>query len=466
MEKRYDQIHESIVRDVLDVFDTLKDLTDGEIEDLISKHKTTKSMKSIARSSNDLICVFPVAASRDISIEVQCKVAKAIEKNCVAMLQMLFSANQITDAKSGIDYLRHFHTNLNKSADLINMDDVLQISDMLLTDSVDIQEGERASGIVMKAIKEDMMNIDIHLPDDVNGRSISEAFKCLINDKGYYVVIEAESAKELYERDYKGKTGPEIVEDIIKLKSVNKDLKRKNNTSEARQSRKSDSEYFSKQVLSNDYRKANEMQPTLMVINFKTSTPEGYATVDSIIIGVKAKLNPLTSEDIITHVVAEAKDSNWIQKAIKASTREISFFKDFLFAIDKAKIDALSMSRKGSANKMWKVLKRRAIKSRFNRLMARTNDATAITTLVMSQNEVDYIKKNFFIDIADPYNAGIIMNGYNLLGLCIVDEALETVKFMWDTGEDTWEVLSFNSLEKDDKDNTYRKIVNLMTKVV
>ena len=169
---------------------------------------------------------------------------------------------------------------------------------------------------------------------------------------------------------------------------------------------------------------------------------------------------------MITHLVTKTKDSNWIQKLIKASTREISFFKDFLFCIDKAKVDALSMSRKGSASKMWKVLERRAIKSKMNRMMARSNDATAITTIMISQNEIDFIKKEYLVDLADVRNARILMNSYNLLGICIVDESMEIAKFIWDTDEDIWETISFSNLERDSNDTTYKKVVNLMTKIV
>lgn len=233
------------------------------------------------------------------------------------------------------------------------------------------------------------------------------------------------------------------------------------------QSRKDAADFFGKQVLNTEYKKANELMPTLMVINFQTRTPAGdYHVVDSVVIGVKAKLYPISSEDMVTHLVAKAKDANWIQKLIKASTREISFFKDFLFAIDKAKVDALSLSRKGSANKMWKVLERRAVKSKWNRLMAKSNDATAITTIMLSQNEVDFIKKEYQIDVTDVVNTRILMEKFNLLGIAVIDESLEIAKFMWDTGEDIWETVSFNNLERESNDNTYKKVVNLMTKVM
>ena len=51
-----------------------------------------------------------------------------------------------------------------------------------------------------------------------------------------------------------------------------------------------------------------------------------------------------------------------------------------------------------------------------------------------------------------------------MMGFVIADESLEVCKFMFDTGDDQWEMLTFNNLEKEQKDNT-KKIINLMSKM-
>ena len=521
--KRYDQIHETVLKDVLNIYDTFKDLASGELGDLIKKHKSSRSISSIARKSNDLMCVFPVLASRNISIDVQAMASKAIEKNCVAMLQMLFSAMQLSDADNAFDFIQTFHTNINKSAKLLDLDDVIQVADAIgITDSA-IQVGAKVDYSIVEQVKKDMKNLSFYLDNNINPKSLAENFTCNLDPSGKYIVevgtrnlltedsddneTENEKLKRMLSagaRRHEALTN-ELSDERRRNEGLKSSLKNANNqnrklqgdlgqayrdladadsrfkklsgdraTNEYRaemrknlaQAKKDNIEFFNKQVLNTEYKKANELMPTLMVINFKAKSDTGYETIDSVVIGVKAKLYPINSDDMVTHLVSKAKDANWMQKFIKASTREISFFKDFLFAIDKAKVDALSLSRKGSSNKMWKVLERRAGKSRFNKLMARSNDATAITTVLLSQNEVDFIKKEFMIDITDVQNTRILMDKYNLLGISVVDESLETAKFMWDTGEDLWETVSFNNLEKESNDNTYKKVVNLMTKVM
>lgn len=577
--KKYDQIHETVLKDVIDLYNDISALSDTDLGEMLRKHKNGGGIKSIARASNDLICVFPVLSSRNIGIDTQAMISKAIEKNCVAMLQMLFSANQLTDATQAKDYIALFHSNINKSAKALDLDDVIQLADMIGINDSAIQVGGKVDYAVVEQVRKDMKNLNFYMESNINSKSIAEGFSCKLDPDGQYVVevatrqlkesasidpdedmsswtykpnnnipvgadigrtkrledevsklggenaiykrITASQRREIQDKDSLIGLQQKTIGDLTRSRDSAKaelDAKRsqlnqikggyekglnakdsqianlereinqlqkkyddaekavKQSTIEknkmeiakgANQMRKDSADFFSKQVLNTEYKKANELMPTLMVINFKSKVGDGYEIVDSVIIGVKAKLYPMSSEDIITHVVAKAKDANWIQKFIKASTREISFFKDFLFAIDKAKIDALSLSKKGSANKMWKVLERRASKSKWNRLMAKkTNDSTAITTLVMSQNEIDYIKKEFHIDISDVYNSRILLESYNLLGICIVDESLEIAKFMWDTGEDLWETVAFSNLERESNDNTYKKVVNLMTKVM
>lgn len=570
--KKYDQIHESVLKDVIDIYNDISSLSDENLLSMFKKHKNGGPIKSIARASNDLICVFPVLSSRNISIDSQAMVAKAIEKNCVSMLQMLFSANQLTSAEQAADYIKYFHTNINKSAKAIDLDDVIQLADMIGINDSAIQVGGKVDYAIVEQVRNDMRNLNFYMENNISDKSIAEGFSCNLDPDGkYFVTVETRQLlreadeddenggvdfEAIYDRNTNGSSSivdtlanrnvvlhNELINqqninsnyrktveyqkrtidaqnlDIEKLRNnfnnaneevksvrsqinkikgeterglrakdseiktlerrlakaekdaeaTKKDLVTAEKKAESRrmrvQNRKDSADFYSKQVLNTEYKKANELMPTLMVVNFKAKVEGEVVDIDSVVIGVKAKLYPMSSEDIITHVVAKAKDANWVQKFIKASTREISFFKDFLFAIDKAKIDALSLSRKGSANKMWKVLERRAAKSKWNRLMAKaTNDSTAITTLMMSQSEIDYIKKEFHIDIADAYNSRILLESYNLLGICIVDESLEIAKFMWDTGEDMWETIAFGNLERESNDNTYKKVVNLMTK--
>jgi len=67
-------------------------------------------------------------------------------------------------------------------------------------------------------------------------------------------------------------------------------------------------------------------------------------------------------------------------------------------------------------------------------------------------------------DSINPATVRGIMESYNLMGFVIADEAAESVDFLFDTGDDVFETLSFNHLERETSDGSYKKVVNLMTK--
>jgi hypothetical protein len=114
---------------------------------------------------------------------------------------------------------------------------------------------------------------------------------------------------------------------------------------------------------------------------------------------------------------------------------------------------------------MWKVLERRALNSRLKNVMRQNNNAAAITTLCISQEEVEYIRKYYNVDMERVSTILGLFESLNLMCVCIVDESLEVAKFIYDEREPMWETISFTHLEREASDNTYKRVVNLMTKM-
>jgi hypothetical protein len=56
------------------------------------------------------------------------------------------------------------------------------------------------------------------------------------------------------------------------------------------------------------------------------------------------------------------------------------------------------------------------------------------------------------------------METYNLLGLVIVNDEVEVARFLLD-GESYYQDYSYSSLEKETGDGSYKKVVNLLSKV-
>ena len=425
-----EQLHETVVRDIVDIITSAKDF--DQIKWINNKNNTG----SIAKRASNLVLVFPVIVSNSLNINTAMIISKAIERKCCSLLQILFSSMQISDADNLQDYVKQFHTNLDLKTGM-DLDEFFGIMDNLVDEGAVIVNKE-----MYEAIKEDMHNINYYLDTDFNPNSIND-YKVVNNAFGEAtVMLEAK----------KGNTTTNYYGDGARPSDP------------LHPNAKDQNDYFAHQLLDNDIKKANELMPTTMIVNF-ISRDEGVNDVIRMsgVIGVKAKMYPVDSMDICNRLASKVKDKNGLFNLVRASTREISFFKDLAFAIDKAKMDAIYMASDSNNAKMFKVLERRAAKNKFSRLIKK-NDASPITSLVISQYEVDYMKQ-LNIDMNKSYNARAILEGYNLMDIVVADESMEIARFLFDDGDGVYEALTFDALEKQANDNTYKKVVNLVSKI-
>lgn len=433
-------IHETVIRDIADVIYDVKNA--DEIKGFLNK----KSFRSVAQASSNLTLVFPIITSRNMSMDNASMVAKAMERKAVSMLQMLFSAISISAVDNGIEYISNFHTNL-KIDDKMSIDGFIDALDKFVVNNESVQISDIE---LYEKAKQDLKNLNYVLPESLNETSLNE-FK--VFPQSYFgettIIREAEKNPNdvTITKITRIESDPKPMNDLDRLNAI-----------------KTKHDIVKNQLLDSDVKKANELVPTMMIVNF-ISTNYDEPIENQLVVGVKAKIYPVDSVDLLNRIKIKNHDKNGMLKFIRATTREISFLKDFMFAIEKAKIDALSQSKRGSSSKLWKILERRAVKSKIRRSLGQTNDASAISTLVLTQEEVEYLKKTENIDIENPGVIRPIMEAYNLMGVCIVDESMEVAKFIFDTGDDIYENLSFNHLERENNNGLDRKVINLMTKM-
>lgn len=457
-EIKYNAIHESILKDIVDVISDVKDIAKNKNFQIL-KSGEKKSMKSISSATKDLILSFPVLCTADISMEAAQMIVKAQERKCATMIQLLIATlnfSIVKQVKDGIvtqvrdvqDYIDDIHSNMT--------DDIFGgLSD-------DLIDFARNKGIISAA---------------------SEAAEDYLNDSNVKAemreyLIEALNSPILQDDINRQSLGRFIVENTIVGRVITEaddddddDEETTNTFNIAKDDYRNNGDRFvkfagSQMLQSKEIKKANELQPTMMAVNFNQVDANGqYVGSRAAIIGIKCKLYPIDYTDAANHITAKTKEKNKIFNLIRATTSEISFMKDFTLAINKAKIDAKSFSKAASAsNKMWKVLERRSVKSSHNRLMNNSNDCSAITTLVVSKNLAEYVKKSDNIDIMKANTARLLMESYNLMSLVVVDESMEVAYFLYDTGEDNFEAITFSGLEKEGNDGAYRKVVNLLSK--
>ena len=446
-------LHETIIRDIIDLSKDVVNNVEDFKKALPSANDNGTSYTSIARASSDLVLVFPFMCDSTVTIESQSMCAKAIERQCVSMLRMLFSALQLSKAKSpdAISFLSQFHKNIS-AADMrhITVDDFLSYASKL-SESADVKVINPDALTIVKEQLE-RMKYDVELAESINESSLND-----------YSVVERNSMIHVLS-EAKGGNGkkPKMNTD----KDYSKGKKFNNNDPRDTSSyMKNRIEAEKDRILDSDIKKANELMPTMMVVDYIGTAENGDPIPMSFVCGVKCRLVPVDPMDIANRILVKHSDRNVLTSFIRATTGEIGFVKDFLLAIDTAKIDALSNSRKGSSNKMWKVLERRALKSKYRRAFSHPNDAACITTLGISSDLAEYIKKENSIDVYNPNTMRGIMEGYNLMGAVIINEATEVCQFLWDTGEGFYDSVSFTNLEREASGGEYKKALNLMQKM-
>ena len=448
------QLHETVVRDIVDIITSAKDF--DQIKWINNKNNTG----SIAKRASNLVLVFPVMVSNSLNIQTAMIVSKAIERKCCSLLQILFSSMQITNADNLQDYIKQFHTNLDLK-DNMDLDEFFGIMDSLVDEEAIVVDKD-----MYESIKEDMHNINFHLEEELNPHSIND-YKVVNNAFGESSIMLERG--HTYQAMGDNKTISFSGNKVNLSGSTTNNYYAPNggggrNDDPLHPGMRDQNDYFAHQLLDNDIKKANELMPTTMIVNF-ISRDEGVNDVIRMsgIIGIKAKLYPVDSMDICNRISSKVKDKNGLFNLVRASTREISFFKDLAFAIDKAKMDAMYMASDSNNAKMFKVLERRAAKNKFSRLIKK-NDASPITSLIISQYEVDYLKQ-LNIDMEKSFNARSILEGYNLMDIVVADESMEIAKFLFDDGDGVYEAITFDALEKQANDSTYKKVVNLVSKI-
>lgn len=508
----FNSIHETVINDV---FDTIKDGI--AMKDYLTGNRSVsvRRSNSLARATSGLTLVFPVICTNTLTIEIASMLAKAIERKNVSMLQIAFSAYNITNATDAIEHLSKFHTNLDTGK--LDLDKFMDMMEALGESYFDKS--------IINMINEDCKrNINYVLDDNINETSLLEYSQItdtmgrtkVIQEKGkspieirngtirtqndtirtnndttrtgdnfYFNQIKAnqtqtqiDNQKAASDQQHQDNVD-RLTNDKEKEKTRKKEWKKNydqkdrhhDDTMDATYDKMAQTatdqirQYYTQQLLPSDVKKANEMQPSLLLVNFYVNDADRRLNIaQQAVAGVKSKLYPVDSADIITKIVTKHADSNVLLKLVKVATRELSFVKDFLLGLDQAKLDALSKSRRGSGNALFKALERRAIRGKIRKSLRMENSAKAISTLVISAEEAEDLKKYNDLDIMEPRNIVPIMEKLNLLYFVVVDTTAESVSIITD-GENEYESYSFTSLEREAGDGAYKKVVNLMTKL-
>ena len=423
---------------------------------------------SISRYTKNLIMTFPVLCDNSISPETAMMISRANERNVADMLQLLFASmnieSEVGDGESGADILSRFYNGLDPNMDVNDLIDA--IDDFVGNKDLPGIRYEEAQA--MKEMVNQLRSLKFFPKENFNETSINDYIvKQGYNNRAIVTEVSTRSTRTsnqsyMKAASRKGNNGknPDARDTIAAQRGIDQnydsmDRQQKDNMNTVRNL-----------LMANDVKKVNELQPLMLMINFNlinrdTKALEGKETFMA---GIKSRLIPVSSSEIIDRFATKNRTKLSLKNLIRATTGEISFIKDFLFCLDQSKINSKVASKNGPLSNVWHILEKRAAKNNLNKTKHSGNDASAITTVALSQESVNYMKNAYMFDIEDPRNAVMIMDSFNLLSLFIVDDALEMVKCIYD-GNVSFDTYSYASLDRDMSQREQKKLINLYNSV-
>lgn len=473
------------ISDLFDFFDQLTDRYSASPDDKYS-------FTSASKAASKLVAVFPVLFSTSISRDTMVNISKMVERKGCIILQLALMASNKSDAESGIEYFRKFHQNIDTGnmsyAEFIgalqNQADNLSESDNYIVSRKDINcllqmINELGLDLYDNSYRPVSLNDYQITESDINAGRYDVSLRYITEDKkNSNTKGSGGSSKKDNDNKSSSKNKSNYNTTVINNyygsnkkdeKSSDKDSKsdKKDDDKSKKQQSSSSTNHTPRKVVNRvpeftqqDLKKSNEAVPSLLTIKFIDTKNDNAET--SFLIGVKSKAIAANSVEIIRKIVNDNNDNKGLINLIRWSTGELKLIKDLILALDRNKDDIIYGRTKGSKEKLWKTLQSRAMKSKYYLSRGKVNYASAITTVVITSDDADYLYKEYNIDIYSVASAKRFMDSYNLLGFIIADDSTEMMKVLYD-GDSEWEELAYRMLERE-TDSQYKKILNILAK--
>ena len=434
-----------ILRDIFEI--VTKDL---EIDPLDSRNYK-KSYSSISKQASEGTMQFGLLVSKAMGMDIVQKVANAYERNCASFAQIVLTMNPTMDLskdKDGADYLRNFHQNSDTTTDMV--DDALLNTSFSMENCTVLQRTFTCESACFYKLKDELKEHGI----DFNEGKLNDVVKPKpLKENRIILPKTKEQMKAVLEA---GNTADN--------KTSNVNIKITNSDGGKLNTNKTEEIVMRNILRDNDVKKSNELVPTLLHIRVVATDSKGKNNVNKyvdFIVGVKATIHPIKSEEMIENLVEACKNHDGFFKFIKWTTGEISFLQDFLLNISEAKKDVFN--RTSGSSPWWIALKRRRVLAKMKKSMFISKRILPNAAIVITQEEAEYIKNNHGFDLMDPVFVAKIMDKFFLLAFIVVDNSTEVVYLKYD-GQNSYQTVSFAGLEKENS-NSARNFKDILKAV-
>ena len=484
-----------------DIIDLVKDIKEGIPSDNNFRFKYTRN--SISRGSANNIMQFPVLTSNALSMDDLTMVSKALEREYATFVRVMVSMDDVIDLSKGetkLSKIKSLHQNVGvHGAGAIGVKDGSFFAESQDLRYTNIRKTFEDKNIELLACHSEDLNMSI-----LNDMTINN------NDNYYYLSEGKGGSKDNFnnsnrrkkqkktnkpntpfdkDEDYKKRkekldyefadktfddryrqtkidtvrSGLGVAKDVVGLAKTGVDIY---NSVERqgweRSDRRMQATYHGvgKNELSpTDVKKANELVPTLLDISLYYANGKGPMQETNVMIGIKTVAHLINTDEMVTAIAKAVEEKRSFFRFIQWTTGEISTLKDYILCADRLKDEAVSRDSSG----WWRRLRNRATADKMNRFSKK--DVMPNATLVLTIDEVEYIKNNYNIDLLkNKQSVRALFKTFFLLGLVIVDPMSEMAYFMFD-GRDDFEVQSYRALERESNGaGDIKSIISLIDK--
>lgn len=448
-----------------DILDTISGI-EGDVVDFIvggTKHR------SLAKSSLEGTFNFPVIVPDDLTIEDATLVSKALERQFASFTLTVLTMNPYLNTygttPSAEKYLKKYHQNLDVRTDMTDVLNVVPRMMMEAAEKLDVEydtltECEQHimfkiyEGVNCMAVNKENLRFNYTIEEVTESGIVNDIFNTRPR-----ILTEADAPKTTINmggvtQDVNIEFGDDLGHDIGS--SLGRSLNR------GQQAKASIDRKQLNHQLDNDYKKANELVPTLLHMRIYPYDKSTNTQLDAIdfVVGVKATLHPVTSEEMILNMARGIKNDSKFFNMIRWTTGEIRFMRDFVFGVSELKLDAKNTG--STSSRWWTMLKRRKGMARIKNVVL-PNKMLPNATIVMTRDGVDALKKQFGYDLDNVNMVYKLMEHYFLIAFVIVDPGLQRVQFLFD-GKGEYEVQTFAGLARENQvdDKKFKDMMNML----
>lgn len=390
--------------------------------------------RSIARGAKDATFQFPCLVSDSLPIDMANTIARMLDRQYASWTQTWLSYNatyDITIDPTPLSYLKKLHQNTNFESTI----------DGLFVDEDDYEayrEKVYTGEYRCCKSKDGKFAILFNVADKPTADMIRSHRKFL---QEYMDDFDLTPLENVFTEDSnQANQNDREQQDLRHQKQT--DLKNRIDISKASRAPK---------MTDRELKRANDTVPygievRLMAINDKHE----FVQYMDIVVGVKTILHPVSSDEMINNVTLALRNRSFVFRFLRWTTGEITLVKDLILNIDDLKRDANDINGNTPFFATLKRLKRRHFGIR-NLTVPQVLIPNA--TFVMTSYEVDYINKNFGINLRDSRMARKLFDAFLLMSFIIVDEGMGTVSVLTDADK-RYQVYALETLERDNDLNS------------